>query len=196
MLGPVLYIWVQGCPRACPGCANEGAWRQEGAWRILGPGELVEHALEQPGGIVLSGGEPMEQAAALAETCRFLRASREDVEIMCYTGYRLEELLSGGCGERMDLLKQVDVLIDGAFDMDAVSNTPLVGSTNQRVFLLSPRVDRQRLLALSGSEVQVSMDEQNRIRLVGAGSAGSGMTRAIEAMQRRGITIEEGGQNA
>jgi anaerobic ribonucleoside-triphosphate reductase activating protein len=112
------------------------------AWQ-LDPEELVGHLLSRPGidGLTLSGGEPMSQAAGLAEAVRLARAT-QDLTVICYTGYRLHTLSgshqpSAGIAA---LLAQVDVLIDGPYVARLDDGRGIRGSSNQRVHHLTGRL--------------------------------------------------------
>ena len=128
-----LTVFAQGCPHRCAGCHNPqthdfsgGALRDtEEIIALLGANPLVR-------GVTLSGGEPMAQAAAMAEIAR---AARErGMSVWCYTGYTLEELLAENDPDRMRLLRLSDVLVDGRFVARERSLELLYrGSRNQRL---------------------------------------------------------------
>ncbi|MFC5822271.1 4Fe-4S single cluster domain-containing protein [Nonomuraea insulae] len=131
-------VWVQGCPFRCPGCMAPD-WIPDQPARLVEPAPLVAELLSDPGvtGLTFSGGEPMEQAAGLAEVARLARLVR-DVTVICFTGHRLERLRARA-GVR-DLLAQVDVLIDGRYVAALDDGAGLRGSANQRVHHLTGRL--------------------------------------------------------
>lgn len=140
--GPGLrsVIWVQGCPRSCPGCISP-EWQERCIAELVQVDDLEQRILAQPSitGLTLSGGEPMLQAAALANLIQRIRQVR-DVDVICFTGYLWKELMAraafGDTGiER--LLGQVDVLIDGPFIEDLDNGCGLRGSTNQVIHRLT-----------------------------------------------------------
>lgn len=139
--GPRAVVWVQGCPFSCTGCVAPEwiPFRQE---RLIGPDELAAEVLTGPPfeGLTLSGGEPMMQAAALAELVAEVRAER-DATVVCFTGFTLPRLRhrppSPGVPQ---LLSVVDVLIDGQYIAARDNGRGLRGSTNQRVHHLSGRL--------------------------------------------------------
>lgn len=138
--GRRFVLWVQGCTtHRCPGCMNPETHHQEPRL-LLVPREVLALIQEEPGleGITLTGGEPFEQARALAEMCRQVRAST-DLSVMAYTGYVYEDLLSRGDRWQKQLLSCLDILVDGPFI--AYLQAPLMwrGSRNQRVLFLSGR---------------------------------------------------------
>ena len=128
-----LTVFAQGCPHRCPGCHNPqthefsgGALRDtDEIARLLDGNPLVR-------GVTLSGGEPMAQAAAMAEIARSAR--ERGMSVWCYTGYTLEELLAEADPDRMRLLRLTDVLVDGPFIARERSLDLLYrGSKNQRL---------------------------------------------------------------
>jgi anaerobic ribonucleoside-triphosphate reductase activating protein len=82
----------------------------------------------------------MAQAAGLAEVIKSARRDR-DLSLICFTGYRLRELLDRPPGPGVsDLLAQTDVLIDGRFVAAQNDGRGLRGSSNQQVHLLTGRL--------------------------------------------------------
>ena len=79
-------------------------------------------------GVTLSGGEPfcqIYQCALIAE-----KAHEMGFSVWCYTGYLFEDLYRQG----VDLLKHIDVLVDGPFVQAEKSlDLDFRGSRNQRV---------------------------------------------------------------
>ena len=191
LLGPSLYVWVQGCPRRCPGCFNTGALDENGSAEIMSTDELVALWEIQGGGVVLSGGEPFSLAESLAHLCRGVRTHRAETPILVYTGYRLEELIEGNREDWLALMREVDVLVDGPFIQARLTDMPLVGSDNQRVILLGNRVPRERLAALDRVRVHVSLDLNGRVRLVGTGGADLDMNGLVESIRAHGVMLEE-----
>ncbi|MFE2412569.1 4Fe-4S single cluster domain-containing protein [Kitasatospora sp. NPDC059408] len=141
-LGPGLrsVVWVQGCPFTCRGCMSPD-WIPDRPARLVAPEALAAELLanERVTGLTLSGGEPMAQATALAETVELARA-RRDVSVLCFTGHRLERLREHPPHPGVPrLLALVDVLVDGLYVAGHNTGRGLRGSTNQRVHRLSSR---------------------------------------------------------
>lgn len=142
-LGPGLrsVAWVQGCPFRCRGCIAPD-WIPPQAGRPVHPAELAAELLAHPfvTGFTFSGGEPMSQAAGLAEVIAIARRQR-DLTLICFTGYRLAELRARpphpGVAE---LLAQTDVLIDGRYVAARNDGRGLRGSDNQQVHMLTGRL--------------------------------------------------------
>ncbi|QQM40184.1 4Fe-4S single cluster domain-containing protein [Streptomyces liliifuscus] len=142
-LGPGVrsVVWVQGCPFRCAGCIAPD-WIPDRPARRAEPAELAEELLADPRvtGLTLSGGEPMQQAAGLAELVGRARSTR-DVSVICFTGHRLERLRTRPPTTGVpELLAAVDVLIDGVYVAALDDGRGLRGSSNQRIHHLTGRL--------------------------------------------------------
>lgn len=142
-LGPGLrsVLWVQGCPFHCAGCIAE-EWIPQREAELMTPADAAARLTADPevDGVTFSGGEPMLQAAALAETIAVVRRDR-DVSLICFTGYRLEALRERPPGPGVaDLLAAVDVLIDGLYVAARDDGLGMRGSANQRIHHLTDRL--------------------------------------------------------
>jgi len=182
-LGPGLRaaVWVQGCPFHCAGCIAPD-WIPAVGGRTVAADQLAAELLADPavGGLTFSGGEPMAQAAALAEVARHARAAR-DLTLICFTGYRLAELRERPPGPGVgELLAQTDVLIDGRYVARRNDGRGLRGSDNQRVHALTGRL-AEHCAELAGgprrSEIRV---RAGSTLLVGVPAAAT--ARAFESM--------------
>ena len=127
-------IFVQGCPHKCKGCHNPHTHDFEGGIDTTTE-ELLAKIKANPllDGVTFSGGEPFCHAAVLAELAREIHAL--GLDIVTYSGYTFEELLSGADmhPEWLELLKETDILIDGRFEEELRSyDVRFRGSTNQR----------------------------------------------------------------
>jgi anaerobic ribonucleoside-triphosphate reductase activating protein len=157
VLGPGTraVVWFQGCGRGCEGCIAPELWARDGG-ELVSPSALAEWVLGLEGidGLTVSGGEPMDQAEGLSAFLSVLRADRADLSIICYTGYALEELQRGSEAQ-VSVLGLVDVLIDGPYREDLDRGTPLRGSDNQRVVLLSARHAASEFQPAGGRHVEI-----------------------------------------
>ena len=98
-------------------------------------------------GVTFSGGEPFAQAEGYAELARALQ--EKGYEVASYSGYTFEQLLSGTPAQR-ELLRHLDILIDGKFILAEKSlEVPFRGSKNQRI------IDVPKSLA-AGAAVEVT----------------------------------------
>jgi anaerobic ribonucleoside-triphosphate reductase activating protein len=102
--------------------------------------ELQNRILDVPDieGVTFLGGEPFEQAEALADLG--YRVRQAGLSVMTFTGYLLEDILKSSRRGWHDLLDVTDLLLDGPYVRDLTdTKRPWVGSSNQRYHFLSPR---------------------------------------------------------
>lgn len=126
-------VFVQGCPHNCPGCHNPQTHDFSGG-HLADTDDVIAHLGENPlvRGLTLSGGEPMMQPEPLYLIAR--AAKEKGMNVWCYTGFTLEELMRENRADRMRLLSAVDVLVDGPFRSHERSLDLLYrGSKNQRL---------------------------------------------------------------
>lgn len=128
-----LTIFTQGCLHHCPGCHNPQTHDPEGgSWADTE--DILAAAAENPllDGITLSGGDPFLQPVpclALAEG-----AHKIGLNVWTYTGYTWEALWEENAPEKIALLKETDVLVDGPFLLAERSlELQFCGSRNQRL---------------------------------------------------------------
>ena len=130
-------IFTQGCPHQCKGCHNPKTHDVRGGLEI-DTDDILKHIGENPlvTGITFSGGEPMLQAKALLEIA--IQAKEKGLNIWCYTGYTLEELLEKNDPDQMNLLWAIDVLVDGPYVSELRSMDLLYrGSSNQNIIYMN-----------------------------------------------------------
>lgn len=137
--GERAVVWVQGCPRRCPGCFNPDTLPFV-TKQLVTVDELESRILAQEGidGVTFSGGEPFAQAGALAELAKKLH--EHGLTVVCYTGYTLKQLKAGNRSDWNALLSEVDLLIDGPFTQEQRCHEPYRGSANQILHLLTNRI--------------------------------------------------------
>lgn len=128
-----LTIFTQGCLHNCPGCHNPQTHDPNGgSWADTE--DILAAAAENPllDGITLSGGDPFLQPVpclALAEG-----AHKLGLNVWTYTGYTWETLLEENDADKLALLKETDVLVDGPFLLAERSlELQFCGSRNQRL---------------------------------------------------------------
>jgi anaerobic ribonucleoside-triphosphate reductase activating protein len=161
-LGPGrrLGIWLQGCTLACKGCMSRDTWDVGGGTEV-GVDDLLRmwHDAVRGGadGLTISGGEPLQQAAALSRLLD--AASVADRDVLLYTGYELDELDEQQSG----VLGQVDAVVTGRYSAGEPTRLIWRGSANQRLIPLTP-LGEQRYrhfvdLAPGRAPVQVRVDD-------------------------------------
>ncbi|WP_306370616.1 4Fe-4S single cluster domain-containing protein [Nocardiopsis sp. CC223A] len=146
VLGPGtrLVLWTQGCSLACRGCMSRDTWDPDAGtpvplesltavWRdVLAAGAT---------GLTISGGEPLEQARAVAELVDAAGAERDRLapgaDILLYTGHEPAEITERAADPAVArILAGVDALITGRYRAGLETSLIWRGSANQ---LLLPR---------------------------------------------------------
>lgn len=137
-LGPGrrLGIWTQGCMKFCKGCSNPELQVFDET-KDISVQKIFKATCEmQFDGITISGGEPFLQSKELRQLIDlYVCAGVED--ILIYTGYTIDELTCQKDADIDYILSHIAVLIDGPFIESLVDDTPLRGSSNQRVLVLN-----------------------------------------------------------
>ena len=139
-LGPGVRsaVWVQGCPFACRGCIAP-EWIPIRAADQVPCDDLAQVILSssEVSGLTISGGEPMLQAPALLELVRLVRRQR-NVDVICFTGYTLAQLQAEPPSLAVpEFLQEIDLLVDGPYQMELNDDRGLRGSSNQQFHYLS-----------------------------------------------------------
>lgn len=178
--GDRFAVWVQGCSIRCVDCFNPHLWTEQGGQGVKAS-DLIGQALSaKVEGVTLLGGEPVEQASALAVFCEGVRDA--GLSVMTFTGYTLlqlrERVASGNEGIRA-LLAQTDLLVDGPYVADKPDHgRPWAGSTNQQFHFLTPRYAHLKdHLSRNPDRLEIRVDPQGRTSVNGWAS-----TDALEVM--------------
>jgi len=177
VLGPGkrALIWVQGCPRRCPGCITPHMQTFDVLRTPMTSDELARRILAVPGieGVTFVGGEPFSQASGLAECVHTFRQVA-DLSVVTYSGYTRGELEQGDEPGWADLLAVTDLLIDGDYRATEACDLLWRGSRNQRLHFLT---SRYRALAPTvenarGRVLEVQVTGEGQIRILGIPAAG------------------------
>ena len=150
--GPGLraILWVQGCSLLCTKrCLNPHLLSAAGGYETVAA-EVLEHLLDlqrnydELEGVTVLGGEPFDQASALAALLSEVRL--HGLSTMVYTGHVVEELVKSADPGVDALLAATDVLVDGPF-VEQFHDETLIwrGSANQRLLTLTDRYTRNDL---------------------------------------------------
>ena len=139
-------LFVSGCVFNCKGCYNKSI-------QDFGNGIVYDNIIEDKiikdlrhekvQGLTLLGGEPMLNTEVCLSICNRVREEFGDTkDVWCWTGYTWEELQESiSCNtvnskKQLELLKMIDILIDGRFEQDKIDTTGKLrfrGSSNQKV---------------------------------------------------------------
>lgn len=130
-----LTVFTQGCHHNCPGCQNPQTHDFEGG-HFIEIDEILSMIEDNPllDGVTFSGGDPMDQAAALVPLAREIK--ERGYNLVIFTGYTYENLMKlvPEKPELLELLSFADMLVDGPFIMARKSlELKFRGSSNQRL---------------------------------------------------------------
>lgn len=140
-INPVVYtdgpgkrtsVAVQGCSIRCQGCQVPQTWRH-GAGSRMAVDEVVGQLLDTGLPVTILGGEPFDQAPAVAQIVRACHDAGRHVIV--YTGNIFEDLVRRARKEPaiQAILAHADVLVDGPFMADRDhAHLQYRGSANQR----------------------------------------------------------------
>ncbi|HOO56456.1 MAG TPA: 4Fe-4S single cluster domain-containing protein, partial [bacterium] len=188
-------IWVQGCPKSCPGCISPDA-RPVNGGESVSVSELAEWILGTGGieGVTISGGEPMLQSEALFDLITEVRQAC-NLGVVCYTGFTIEELIQEGTSEQKLLLKEIDMLIDGPYIQEKHENLLWRGSSNQRLIPLSGRY-RESIVRLTPNNdrtagMQFFLDHHGIPGYYGVPHVPGFDEKFLSEMERRGVNIRK-----
>lgn len=141
--GPGLrtVIFTQGCTHNCNGCHNPQTHDLFGGYE-----EDLDNLIDKINniklqkGITISGGEPFLQPTQLLYLILEIKKLNPNYDFWIYSGFTIEELLNKSNSNyqlNLDILKEIDVLVDGRFNMNLKDTTLLFrGSSNQRIIYL------------------------------------------------------------
>lgn len=143
-------IFTQGCPHHCEGCHNPETHSFEGG-RLVLIDDIVKEIKQNPllDGVTLSGGEPFEQAEALSLLAKIIHDL--GLNVFCYTGYTYEFITNKALTNQpwKELLNEIDVLIDGKFDIDQKSLLlNFRGSKNQKIIDVKKSINSSTVVTL------------------------------------------------
>lgn len=163
--GARFVVWVQGCTLGCPGCFNPathptGIELRDAPTHVIGreievavlvDEILAAHAAAPIDGVSLSGGEPLQQAAAAVELLDGVRAA--GLSTLAFSGYTIDEIREIPHGP--EVLARLDVLIDGRYVSTERLASSLRGSANQRIHTLTSRYSRADVEATPVAEIRI-----------------------------------------
>ena len=191
-------LWVQGCSIRCPGCFNPGTWSAAGGRRLT-IDETVSALMADPRieGVTFLGGEPFDQAPALAAVAGAIRS--RGLSVMTFSGHDYETLRREACPGWAELLAATDLLVDGPFVAALTDHSrPWVGSSNQRFRFLT---DRYRHLEASlealPDRLEVRLHRDGRVEVNGMADAAT-LEGLLADLGRRGraTALETRGKRA
>lgn len=167
--GARFAVWAQGCRIRCAGCCNPHLLPFTGGQELAVADLLarIRAVRTRIDGVSLLGGEPFDQATAMAELASGAREL--GLSVMTFTGYPREALEASLEAGVAALLAATDLLVDGPYDATLPETTRRwAGSANQRFHYLTPRLRPGVELAAAGEalrtvEVRIGADGKVRV---------------------------------
>jgi anaerobic ribonucleoside-triphosphate reductase activating protein len=141
-----MSLFVSGCPIHCKGCFNPETWdfNYGKKWTP----EIEEKFLDLVSRdyikrVSFLGGSPLcdENVSDVMRIIHKIKSRYPDKKIWVYTGYTWESIMAISTSDsslchnaRKEILQNIDVLVDGNFDLNKRNITlPFRGSSNQRI---------------------------------------------------------------
>lgn len=150
-------LWVAGCTHCCKECQNPITWDVNGGvpFDENAKKELFEKLNhDYISGITFSGGDPLHplNREPVTELAKEITKTFPDKTIWLYTGFLWEDL------QNEEILKYVDVLVDGEFMVDLLdTKLKWCGSSNQRIIDVQASLDAGKvILHVNNSENAVN----------------------------------------
>ena len=195
-LGPGrrIAVWVQGCSIGCVGCASVDTWDPSSGESLdtRDLAALLADLITCNGltGLTITGGEPTEQAEAVADLVVRVRsrlldqADHEPIDVLLFTG-RTAAAASRSAGR---LWNAVDAAVCGPYRQDLPSNHPWVASSNQELVIRTELgYARHSTVPTRSRTLQANLDS-GELTLVGLPGPGD-LQRIEAALRQRGVEI-------
>ncbi|MFD3158462.1 anaerobic ribonucleoside-triphosphate reductase activating protein [Haloimpatiens sp. FM7330] len=142
-------VFVSGCRHNCEGCQNKSMkdFKYGDSVDVKEVFERIKKNRPIIKGVTFSGGEPFEQSKALSKLAKDIKD--DGLNLWSYTGYTFEEILNSKDENKVELLKCLDVLVDGKFDKNLMKNAPkYAGSSNQRIIDVQTSLKSKKVIIL------------------------------------------------
>ena len=147
--GIMMSLWTQGCPHHCKGCFNPETWKFDGGMEFTEEQEnyILDNinAFNVSRNLSILGGEPLcpQNVDGVISLCKKFRERYPEKQIYIWTGYTLEDFNE----TQKEVLKYIDVLVDGQFKMDLKNlSLKLRGSSNQRVIDVKSTIANNKII--------------------------------------------------
>ena len=150
--GVRVSLFVSGCNHRCKGCFNSIAWDFNYGNEFTDDtiNEIIE-ALDKNyiDGLSLLGGEPLEELNQ-QDVLKLIREVKEKLPnktIWLYSGFTYEEISNMKTKEINDIIKNIDVLVDGKFEIDLYDPALFFrGSSNQRIINIQETLKKKEII--------------------------------------------------
>ena len=151
--GITVSVWFQGCPFKCKGCHNPQTWNFDSGEEFTQ--EHIDKILSYMNkdkvnrNLSVLGGESLcpQNVDGTLELCRQFKEKYPNKIIYLWTGYELNEFNN----IQMEVLKYIDVLIDGRFEIEKKDlSLKFRGSSNQRVIDVNKSLKEGKVILFEG----------------------------------------------
>ncbi|MDZ7276635.1 MAG: radical SAM protein [candidate division KSB1 bacterium] len=195
VLGPGrrVGLWLTGCTLHCPGCMSPHFFVRRPEQRLPVAALLAKlrPGLRECDGLTVSGGEPFEQSAALAALLQGVAAEFPDRDVLVYSGFTIEEIWRDP--DKRAVLRWIDLLMDGRFEVGTSHEKIWRGSDNQRLLLLSERAQKYAAFCQAKSPARRLLQLQwlgdGKVSLIGLPARG--VTAALRRKLRAALPSDE-----
>lgn len=141
-----VVLWLAGCTHHCPGCHNPQTWDvNSGIPFDQSAKDEIFNELDKDyiSGITLTGGDPLHPSSInqVSQLVNEIKTKYPHKTIWLYTGFQFEDI------KTIDLIKDIDVLVDGRFEIELLNPQLLwKGSSNQRVINVQPSLKTNTII--------------------------------------------------
>lgn len=187
--GSRAVIWTQGCHLRCGGCMSPHTWTSTGG-KDISVADLVDWVSSLPAdqldGVTISGGEPTEQPNLPALLLGIRRAlGKRAVDILVYTGREPDWVQT----QLDSLFAGADAVMSGPYDQTRAGRSPLRGSENQELHMMTPlgQLRYEATPLPERRQVEFTVDE-GQVYLVGIPLPGA-MKALADAAAAEGIAL-------
>lgn len=141
-----VVLWVSGCTHQCPECQNPITWDLAGGLPFDEEAENELFDALKPAyvsGITFSGGDPLHpfNQGEITRLAKKFKELEPEKTAWLYTGFSWENI------KDLDVMKYIDVLVDGEFMADLKDNNlHWIGSANQRVIDVQKSLEHDEIV--------------------------------------------------
>ena len=148
-IGITMSLWTQGCPHYCEGCFNKETWDFNAGYEFSIENEkyIIDYIDKNnvKRNLAILGGEPLcsQNVDGVIDLCKKFKQIYPEKIIYVWSGYVIEEFNE----KQKEILKYVDVLIDGKFEQDKKNLTlTFRGSSNQRLIDVKKALEKNKIV--------------------------------------------------
>ncbi len=150
--GVRVSLYVTGCNHHCKGCFNSEIWDFTSGEDFTEDtiNEIITD-LDKPyiTGLTLLGGEPLEEVnqQGILPLLKKVKELLPNKTIWLYSGFTYEQIQKMPFKETNEILKIIDVLVDGKFEEDLFdANLYFRGSSNQRIIDIPKSIKENKIV--------------------------------------------------